>query len=324
MRANSYVRMIEILDFCLLKSKEVRRRRASFFIINSNQFTKEPSRKIFRTYIKELLDEKLLVRINSSNKRSKYYSITPLGVIHLMRIKLVGRGKYTRSELKSIILILQKFAQQNVKPYNSIIFGKEKFFGNGTDFFNDLEKWWPYSYMKPAGYLFSDVVLRLENTKSEYPKDFLEFFILNGYYRGNKIWLADFYMKENVVNVDELKPAIYGSNSTFYPKSTELRLDDEQFHHYLANLILCSLIYLSAMMWYDLLGMQVQRFNIEDMGMSFPNMYKEFNNKMKDSPEYFLRILVLFSKHILYYTKSQYELTTNFKDKLNKIQFIKN
>lgn len=351
-RANSFIRKMEILQFCLLTSDLVWRGRILFFAINSNRFGKPwtydqggvewdesgnevprirkevgPSRKIFRIYLKELLEEKLLTRIQTRDRRSKYYSITPLGIIHLIKFgedRYYFDHKYRWPERIHVIFILQTFAQPNVKSYKSIIFEKEKFINYDTNLWDDLSKWVGFSLRNLIPHVFSNVELTQEQITSKHGINMLEFFVTNGYYENKKFSLARFdFEDKNFIKVSELDRPIssdWGLGNTEYK---ELKLDDEQFHHYLANLMLCSLIYDYGILLYDLIGLGNKR-GIKRERKTKLSDHKRFKADMKDVPEYFLRILFLFLKHILRLTKQQYELNTGFKDELNDIQFVKN
>ena len=82
------------------------------------------SRKIFSTYVDYLLKFKLITLIKSSNKKSKFYSITPWGICYLLK-----HADYVLPELtEKIYEILEMFATKNVKPYPSGIFHNKKIF----------------------------------------------------------------------------------------------------------------------------------------------------------------------------------------------------
>lgn len=352
LRANSYTRKMEILQFCLLASELVWRGRTPFFAINSNRFGKPwefdlgvvgwendkeitrtrkeegPSRKIFRIHLKELLIEKLLTRIKTSDKRSKYYSITPLGIIHLIKYgedKFYFDYKYPWPEKINVIQTLQTFAQQNVKPYKSVVFEKEKFFHSDIDLWDDVAKWLGISLRKLMPHVFSNVEITQENIYSKFGINLFEFFITNGYYGTNKINLASFdFENKDFVKIRELDRPITSYGFKVGLKYEPLKLDDEQFHHYLANLMLCSLIYDYGMLEYDLSKLKIRNFLKKEKRKAEQDATVKFTNELKELPEYFLRILFLFSKHISRLTKNQYELTSGYSEKLNEIQFIKN
>ena len=340
---------MEILQFTLLASDFVVRGRTPFLAINSNRFGKPwefdlgvvgwengkeitrtriekgPTRKIFRTYLPELLKEKLLVRIKTNDNRSKYYSITPLGIIHLIKSEMFFDGiKYPHPERNYVILVLQTFAQPNVKPYNSVIFEKQKFVNYETNFLGDIAKYLGIGFRHQVPHVFSNVNIVQENMRSKFFINYFEFFITNGYSDSNKYRLAMFDFKdEKYVKVDELDKTLLNSFTRDEKEYVYqgLSLDDEQFHHYLANLMLCSFIYDSAIANFD--GDNLFNIRLPELKKKSPHLTKRerFRDENKDTPEYFLRILLLFSKHILRLSQKQFEVTTNFNKELGIMQF---
>lgn len=346
-RANSRTRKMEILQFTLLASELVWRGRTPFFAINSNRFGKPweveinyghgevkdirkrtengPSRKIFRQYLPELLKERLLTRIITKDKKSKYYSITPLGIIHLIKSEMFFDGvRYPHPERNYVLLRLETFAEQNVKPYKSIIFENEKFFKSDIDLLNDMWKSHLISLREEITHVFTNVDIIQEQMNTEYEWNHMEYYITNGYSDGNRIRLASFDLENNnYVKITELNqlPSVRGSDSS-EREDNALILDSDQFNHYLANLMLCSLIYDSIMAHYDITRYRKVKWGRKKE--STKTMDEEFKEDLKNIPEYFLRILFLFSKHILRITQDQYQLTVRFSDNLTKTQFIKN
>jgi hypothetical protein len=344
-RANSRTRKMQILQFTLLASDLVWRGRTPFFAINSNRFGRPweveldysyddvkdirkktengPSRKIFRQYLPELLKERLLTRIITKDNKSKYYSITPLGIIHLIKSEMFYDGvRYPHPERNYVLLRLETFAEQKVKPYKSNIFENEKFFNSNIDLLGDIHKARLVSLREEIVHVFSNVDITQEYMNTEYEWNHMEYFVTNGYPDANRIRLASFDLKNKdyvkITEIDQL-PSMRGDDPE--DEKNALILDSEQFHHYLANLMLCSLIYDSAMAHYD-----IDRYRKSRTGGKkelTKTMDDEFKEDLKNIPEYFLRILFLFSKHILRITQDQYQLTSRFSDNLTKIQFVK-
>jgi predicted transcriptional regulator len=341
---------MQILQFTLLASDLVFRGRTYFLAINSNRFGRPhvvdegitdkdengkdvrrtriengPTRKIFRTYLPELLKEKLLVRIKTNDNRSKYYSITPLGIIHLIKSEMFFDGfKYPHPERNHVILILQTFAQPNVKPYHSIIFENQKFVNLETELLDDIAKWFGSGFREQVPHVFSNVNIVQEYMRSKYPINFFEFFITNGFSDSNKHRLAIFDFKDDMhVNIEELDKGLLNSfhHNDEDKEYSGLNLDDEQFHHYLANLMICSLIYDSAIAHFD----HTKLFNnaLPKLKKKTPHLTKRdsFREENHGIPEYFLSILLLFSKHISRLSQNQYELTTSFNKELYSMQF---
>ena len=342
---------MNILQYTLLFSKEVRSGKKRFFAINSNQFDKKLrdytndellyvgflensfplteddvprlSRKTFRYYLNELLNEKLLVPVKTSDNRTKHYSITPLGIIRLMKsYQFSSDIKYPHPERNHVIMILQTFAQQHVKPYKSIIFNKEKFFDSKRSILGDLAKWPAIGFKHAIIDVFTNVIIE-RDYRDEYGYN-LEFFFSSGYYESDKISLANFDIHNSSITIRELdNRKYYGPNYLEKNTKNEISsLDDEQFHHYLANLMLCSLITYAAILDYDLLRLKINKTAKAKRRKPELEEFNKFDENMHDAPEYFLRILFLFSKHILRLTKNQFDLTSDFDDRLNKVQFM--
>lgn len=350
-RSNSYVRNIEILQFTLLASDIVFRGRTPFFAINSNRFGKPyevdegiidldengkevrrtriengPTRKIFKTYLPELLKEKLLVRIKTNDNRSKFYSITPLGIIHLIKSEMFYDGiRYPHPERNRVILILQTFAQQNIKHYHSNIFKNETFFHTKLNLLKDIAEHTHMEFRRSVPHVFTNVNIVQENMQSKFSHNYFEFFVTNGFSAVNKYLLATFdFADEKYVKVEELDESLM--NSFIHDeKNLEykgLSLDDEQFHHYLANLMLCSYVYDTIIGSFDLNHIFNKQLPKLKKRMPYLKKSKSFKEENKEMPEYFLRILLLFSKHILRLAQNQYDLTTSFEQELKPMQFI--
>lgn len=348
-RASLHVRKMEILQFTLLASDIVSRGRTQFFAIHSNRFNepwefdegvvgwengkditrkrieKGPTRKIFRTYLPQLLKEKLLVKIKTNDNRSKYYSITPLGIIHLIKSNMFfDLDKYPHPERDHVILTLQAFASPNVKPYRSVVFEDNQFFNHKIQLLEDIFRFCGIGFRHQVAHVFSNVdIVQEDMQSSKFYINYLEFFVTNGFSDINKHRLAIFDLDEKSVKVEELDKSLLNSFSHNEEKEYHgLELDDEQFHHYLANLMLCSLIYDSVIADFD----RAELLNnlLPKLKKKNPHLQKlkYFMEKKTDNvPEYFLRILFLFSKHILKLTENQYKLTSNFNGKLNSLQF---
>lgn len=336
---------MEILQFTLLASDVVVRGRTPFFAINSNRFGKPwefdidysydkvkdirrrtengPSRKIFRQYLPELLKERLLTRIITTDKKSKYYSITPLGIIHLIKSDMFFDGvRYPYPERSFALLTLETFAEQKVKPYKSNIFGKEKFFNSNIDLLGDIQKSHFTSLREEIVHVFTNVDITQEHMNAKYEWNHMEYFVTNGYPDANRIRLASFDLANNdyvkITEIDQL-PSVRSDDHE--DEKNALTLDSDQFHHYLANLMICSFIYDSAMAHYDIARYRKTRMNRKNELTK--TMDDEFKEDLKNIPEYFLRVLFLFSKHILRITQDQYQLTSRFSNNLTATQFMK-
>lgn len=323
-RASSFVRKMEILQFTLLASEEIKRGRNVFFAINSNLFDKEwmwstdytvkggkqdirkrieksPGRKIFRTQIQELLEEKLLVRIHTSDDRAKWYSITPLGICQLIKSEEFFDGiKLPMPERYFVILVLMSFAIPNVKQYESLIFEKQKFFNSDTDFWEDLIKT-GMSIREELPHVLSNIDIEINK---------FSFNVTNGFYEENNIPLAKGkFIEENLIQVIELnkKSGVIRGDPNYNP----LSLDEEQFHHYFANLLMCALIYDYTVATFD--NIQNKHLKQTRRGKSpIKETSKEFSKKWVKYPEYFQRIAALFSKHATKIVSEQTTLMSDF------------
>lgn len=323
---------MEILRFTLLSSEQVSRGRNVFFAINSNLFDKEwqftieypnniqeptirkekpPGRKIFRTYLQELLDEKLLVRIHINDDRAKWYSITPLGICHLVKSEVFFDTKMPWPERINTIFILMTFAIPNVKPYKSLILENEKFLNWDTDFWNDLNKI-DISIREELPHILSNIDIR--NNK-------FSFYVTNGFSEENKLPLVrgefEFSrydeegnaIQENLLQIIELNKRIGIIRGD--PDYEPLLLDDEQFHHYFANVLICALIYDYTIAKFD--NIRGINYRHSKRGKTpLKESEKEFYELWKKYPEYFQRIVALFSKHATKIVNEQTALMNDF------------
>jgi len=320
---------MEILHFCVLASEIVMRGRTPYYAINSNRFGKPyefdmiagydkngekiyekrvrdgSSRKIFRIYLNELLKERCVTRIKTKDKRAKYYSITPLGICHLMKEGLFHDGlKCPWPERLHIINILQTFASPNVKPYRSLIFEGQKFFS--YDFF----VWDNLAEILQLD--LKGLIIQIFQNFDNYRNSF-SYYVYSGIDEVYKFHLATFTFSEDNVTVIELdkKSGIIIEEPDYKP----LELDYEQFDHYLANLMLCSLIYDYSVLHYEYEKKQRQLQKV------VRNKKAKIMHDMNNYPEYFLKIIILFSKHISKILQNRYDLLNNVRTELNQIQF---
>lgn len=317
---------MEILQFTLLASKAKKKRRHTFLAINANFFDTEleikrhfggrnskiemishPSRKIFRTYIQELLDEKLIVKLPIKDEKSRWYSITPLGICQLIKSEMFVNELHREYETICMISILLTFATQNIKQYSSSIFRKEKFFEHNTNFLEDLIN----TGVPRSGSMVNTLSnINLENDK-------FNFNITNGYFAENKLVLArvdfnharyakhDNFIQKNLIQVLELNEKIG------YMDNVPLLIDEEQFHHYFANLLLCSLIYQYAIVAFDF-DRIADFISIRENKNTKKITLTEYSEYWKHLPVYFQRIITLFSEHITKIVNEQANLMENF------------
>ena len=326
---------MEILQFCLLASDTVWRGRTPYLAINSNRFGKPwefvnnhgtdengqlitsirkengPSRKIFRSYVQELLKEKLITEIKTSDERSKYYSITPLGICQLIKSEFFHDGlKYGWPERYYLIITLLTFAFPNVKPYRSIIFENKRIITHDLDAWKDLAE-------------MQDIDLRgmiIQNFSNiEFERRWIEFYLNIGKDE-NKIKLARIRFDEKIV-IEELNN-VYGGPLSCTPGYEPLVLDDEQFHHYFATLMICSLISGYAIFEFD---SEKQHWN-RSAYQSKQNRRKikhefddEYIDKLRGYPKYFQDVTILFSKHISRIIQKEHELMTGLEKEVERV-----
>jgi len=325
-KTNSNLRKAEILQFCLLASELVWRGRTPYFAINSNQFGKTwefdvfhghdekgkeiksvrketgPTRKIFRKYLPELLEEKLLTRIKTKDNRSKYYSITPLGICHLIKSEEFFDGvKYPKPERYNAFLTLETFATPNVKPFKSIIFEGQKF--NFTNLWDNLIKILSLSIREQMVHVFQNF---------ETMDNRVMFYLTNGYDTINKIRLANFSINDNIITVNEFgrySGPVYGD-----PSYKPLELDEEQFHNYLANLLICALLYDSTVAQFDMyqnwIIQDIQTAKINRKKPRLKDRIKNIEELFDEFPEEYLKVLYLFNHHVSNIVSKQEKLMT--------------
>jgi len=207
---------------------------------------------------------------------------------------------------------LMTFAIPNVKPYKSVILKGTKFITGDTDLWEDLSNF-GIGVRHQIPHVFS-------NFESEYG---LHFYIANGYDADeNKYHLAGIEFKDEKIIINELN----NSNERIYDQSgyVPLELDEEQFHHYLANLLLYSFIYDSIISHYEMNILRAERFKILDKirkEKRYDGVKNDHVEELKSYPEYFINICFLFSKHISLMVRKQTNLLGDFNQKLNMIQF---
>ncbi|MBT3762195.1 MAG: hypothetical protein HOF89_06420 [Candidatus Nitrosopelagicus sp.] len=337
-KANTRIKQMQILEFSLLASTEYTKRRNQYFGINSNSFNKNwshtipdddtlidekpekfqtiryvesPGRKSFRTHLSELLNQKYLTKIPKNDNRANWFSISPLGICALVQSEFSFDGlKLHTPDGYYMILTLMSFAIPNVKQYTSLIFGKAKFFDHSNDLWVDL--------------INSEISIREELphvlSNIELTDNGFNFFVTNGYYEENRLPLAkvsfghdQFDKKGNIIRTNLIQVIELNKKFDRYGDSdyAPLLLDDEQFHHYFSNLILCSLIYDNIVARFDMIR-SVKKKQSSSITKSQKQISKTFSELWNLYPDYFQFIVSLFSKHAIQITSSQAELMTDF------------
>lgn len=219
------------------------------------------SRKIFQRHQKELLKEKLIIRIPTSDKRATYYSITPFGICYLIKSEYArDPDKIIVRQQKKIFPILESFAKKYTIPYRSEIFEKEKF--DFTDFYKNLKKSIDdHDIGEEMPYIFSnfDYDSQLER---------LEFSLELFFDSPTNIILANFKdIGQSEVLLSEL-----GQRSGMVSRYKPIKLNEDQFYQYLSRLLLSLIVY----------------FHFQIRGLS------DYSNL----PEIIMRILIIFNHPI--------------------------
>jgi hypothetical protein len=190
------------------------------------------TRKQFLNVKDELLERKFITEIKTTDNRSNYYSITPLGIVYYIHNSsfLKNIGKIKSSFLKKIFFILESFSNKYIPPYRSEIFIPEKW--NFKDFYNS-------SLRKSIG----DVWIRSRSLRvfSDFNitnPNYIEFNFKLMFERPIGFNLARFEFGKEFVHLGELSKGMVRGD-----KYKPIKLTDEQFHNYLSKLIMCSIVY---------------------------------------------------------------------------------
>jgi hypothetical protein len=177
----------------------------------------------------ELLDRGFIVRIKSSDKRSNYYSITPLGILHVLKISSIYQDKVNTREQKKIFPILESFANHYVRPYNSKIFHDDKW--DFKDFYNNYNKRIATDIGKEIPYVLEETVLDIFSNHLDIKVELL-------FERPFIISLALIHFENDYVNISELSNRV-----TKFGKYKPIKLSYEQFNQYLSRLLLSLIVY---------------------------------------------------------------------------------
>ena len=253
------------------------------------------TRKIFGTYVNYLLKMKLVTQIKKpSDKRSKFYSITPWGICYLLKY-----GDYvSRGHTQRIFEILEVFATRNVKPYSSGIFGNKKI---------DYSNFYKRLGVSKAGYdndFFSTYVSDSILTKFEHGKFWqmitLQVDIVQKYAMQVGIVQFSNVDSDNGIGLSELEevPNPKPSWSSKQEYVLAIPLDEDQFHQYLSRFLLCNTVFS--------LVMRLDEF-IASSGLKDPKIkdLQEYKT-LKNLPDDFLKCVEVFSR-ILWPTVQEVE-----------------
>ena len=251
------------------------------------------SRKIFSTYFEHLLKLKLITQIKSSDKRSKFYSITPWGICYFSKYADYIPPKLT----KKIFKILELFATRNVKSYSSNFFKNKKI--DFSDIYKNLDNddaWdslGSWAMLSPlAGVLtnfnhnrFLQQIIFLADISSQLRISSEIFFVQ-----------IDTTTKTTKIGeLEEVAPSLIQDMNT-RGGSVLLDLDEDQFHQYLSRFLLCHTIFLLVKNLDEYIAYTVS----EHPGIKDAQAYQT----LKNLPDNSLKCVSVFSRALLPVTQS--------------------
>lgn len=225
---------VKILDFMLGKSKEVwnsRKNKILGYGVKSVDFDHKRhqlTRRIFRTYKQQLLDDKLIIQLQTSDNRAKVYSITPLGICYLIKKKGYGTPI---EQIKKIFDILGTFYENKHVKIKSSIFPSKKF--DFTEIKNELEK--------NEKYVVYGVLNKFFGRLITYTKPMFET-------NQNSViikYLTSYNLEAIIAffNIDEDAITLLESPSTSKQLRLSSELNDNEFHTYLSMYLLYGICY---------------------------------------------------------------------------------
>jgi len=335
-RANSYLKILEILQYFLDFSEKIDSRKRKWYVLNSNQFGKlkkingiviennqskekilefaGPTRKVFRNNVKELLKNKLITEIKTSDHRSHYYSITPWGICYLIKSEyLRDPQKVTNPERRKIFYILETFATLYVKPYKSEIFRYR------TLNFNNL-----YWRLAPEIIDGHDLGEEMPYTFTNFEESKfvgLQFWLDVSYTEVTKLPIANFRFNENEIVVSEL-----GQREGAFSEYIPIKLNEEQFHHYFANMLIFLTVYFHAKLEHDsiLRGIKTRKTMAKRVRCK-PDIddYLEGLQYYRKIPDDFLQILFIFNNSLVKIIKKENNSFESFIHTINQTQYDK-
>ena len=310
-RDSSYVTKLLILDYFINYSYEKTVRR-KYLCLKPNDFKKQEgslknfitgksekvllyslSRKIFQRYRKELLEEKLITVIPTSDKRSTYYSITPFGICYLIKSEYFrDPDKITVKQQKKIFPILETFATRYVIPYRNELFQKEKF--DFKDFYKKLIK-----NVIDTHDIGEEMPFIFSNFNHDYQLERLEFAFEFYVESPTKFVIANFKkLGQSEILLNEL-----GQKQGIFYES--IKLNEDQFHQYLASLLLLLIVYFHFQIRYSFnASRKITKKEISD----YTNL-----------PGYILKILSMFNSFIGKRINEEAEYMQNFTQIINKV-----
>lgn len=273
-----------------------------------------PTRKIFRNKVNELLKEKLITEIKTSDHRSHYYSITPWGICYFIKSEhLRDPLKVTASHRRKIFYILETFATHYVKPYKSEIFQYRK-----LDFNNLYWRLAPdiidgHDLGEEIPYVFADF------KESKFTG--LQFWLTISFIEGVKLPIANFMFKKEGIIVSEL-----GQREETFSEYTSIKLSEEQFHHYFSNMLIFLTVYFHAKLEHSsiLRGIKAREITAKrtrrkpDIDIYLKNL--QYYRKIPDD---FLQILFIFNNSLTKIIKKETDSFESFVSTINQTQYDK-
>jgi len=249
-----YLNWFEILEYFIHYSELLKYRGKTYWVLNSNQFGKKfhknstlIKRWRFLKFQEDLLNNLLIYQIKSNDERSKYYSITPLGI--MWYVKKLNTDKIGMRERKQMIKILESYANKPVRSYKSKIFGDLEFIDliqkmdSPSPIDNEI---WLDDVRDTIPVIWSNFESDTSDLVIKYPLD---------YPHGVDLFFARFrFQGDSFCHVQELKSrfsAMMKINIDY-----NIKLNEDQFYNYLAKLMIFMLIPFTYLLKYDINDLQ--------------------------------------------------------------------
>ncbi len=288
-RDTSYSKLREILFIFLHESKDVSYwRRTSGYGLSSSDFDKIPdkvghvkglgkeySRKIFLGYRDLLLKRKFITQIKSSDKRTTYYSITPLGICYLQN-EPYASDRIGSWEAKQVFRIIETFLNKQT-PFKSKILGPEKFdfeqIWNRLNYVedeHDIREFLDFVFMELISVNDRDAVISFPITRTVNCK------------------IAEFaFWKDSISLQETLSPLDF-------QRELPLELTEEEFHY-------CFAVYILAVQCYFMVKSEIDSYvSISASRKARGRPIKDLQNKLEKIGMYdeeITRLVILFNNY---------------------------
>jgi hypothetical protein len=239
------------------------------------------------------------MRVKTSDKRSKYYSITPFGICYLIKSEeFRDPDKIIVRDQKKIFPILETFATRYV-TYKSEISEKAKF--DFKDFYEKLVKNVidEHDIGEEMPYIFSNFDFDSQLERLEFS---FEFYVESP----TKIILANF---KDIGQAEIILSELGQKEGVIFSKYESIKLSEEQFHHYLSSLLMLLTVYF--------------HFQIRHLFIPSRKGIKKEIPDYKNLPDYILQILSIFNLFIGKRIKEEAEYMENFTQIINQTQVKK-